>query len=82
MNEDNILDELNTVFREVLDNETLTVNAVTTANEVDEWDSLTHIQLVAAVEKRFAVRFLAAEIQRFANVGDMCAAIARKRTAR
>lgn len=72
-----ILHQVNEVFRDVLDDSDLVIGAATTAADVQEWDSLTHIQLVAAVEKRFKVRFTASEIQGFKNVGDMCAAIAR-----
>lgn len=78
MSDDRILREVNEVFRDVLDNEDLVIGPATTAADVEEWDSLSHIQLVAAVEKRFRIRFTSADIQGFKNVGEMCAAIARK----
>ncbi len=73
-----ILEEVNAVFRDVLDLPELRLTSATTAADVEDWDSLTHIQLVAAVEKRFRIRFTAAEIQGFKNVGDLCAGIAKK----
>jgi acyl carrier protein len=72
-----VLEQVNDVFRDVLD-EDVTVARETTANDVEEWDSLTHIQLVVAVEKRFKIKFTTAEIQGFQNVGEMCDAIAAK----
>jgi acyl carrier protein len=78
MNDDLILRTVNEVFRDVLDNDDLVIGPATTARDVREWDSLSHIQLVRAVEKRFQVHFTAAQIQTFKNVGDMCAAIAKK----
>ena len=78
MNDERILHAVNEIFRDVLDDEALVIGPATTARDVREWDSLSHIQLVAAVEKHFKVRFAAAEIQGFKNVGDMCAAIGKK----
>ena len=78
MNDERILHAVNEIFRDVLDDEALVIGPATTARDVREWDSLSHIQLVAAVEKHFKVRFTAGEIQGFKNVGDMCAAIAKK----
>jgi acyl carrier protein len=78
MNDEQILREMNEVFRKVLDVPELVIDPTTTAKDVPEWDSLSHIQLIAAVEKHFKLRFLAAEIQAFKNVGDMTAGIARK----
>jgi acyl carrier protein len=73
-----ILDEVNGVFREVLDNDAITVLENTTADDVDEWDSLSHIQLVVSVEKHFRIRFTSSEINNFKNVGEMCQCIQSK----
>jgi acyl carrier protein len=78
MNDAQILREMNEVFRDVLDTPDLVIGPATTAKDVLEWDSLSHIQLVAAVEGHFKIRFSAAEIRGFKNVGEMAAAIARK----
>jgi acyl carrier protein len=72
MNIDTIIGEVNTIFAEVLDEPQVKVYAATTAQDVDGWDSLTHIELVVAIEKHFKIRFTAGEIQGFKNVGEMC----------
>lgn len=66
------------VFRDILDNEGIVLTEETTAKEVAEWDSLTHIQLVVAVEKAFAIRFTAREIRRWNKVGEMIDSIGAK----
>jgi acyl carrier protein len=73
-----ILKQVNDVFTDTLDNEDLVITETTTANEVDEWDSLTHILLVVAIEKRFKIRFTSKEIQSWNNVGEMLNTIQEK----
>jgi acyl carrier protein len=76
-----ILTELNTIFTDVLDNDDIQLNMQTTANDIDEWDSLNHIQLVVAIEKYFKLRFTSAEIQGWKNVGEICTMIQAKKNA-
>jgi acyl carrier protein len=73
-----ILTELNSVFRQVFDDNSLTVTRATTANDIDEWDSLTHMNLVVAVELKFGVKFALGELQSLKNVGDLADAVQRK----
>ena len=73
-----ILTELNTVFRQVFDDNSLTVTRSTTADDIDEWDSLTHMNLVVAVELKFGVKFALGELQSLKNVGDLADAVQRK----
>jgi acyl carrier protein len=77
MKSDEILQIVTQLFRDVLDIPDLVLRGETTAKEVDGWDSLSHVQLVVAVEKRFKLRFSAREIRSFKNVGEMCDAVAR-----
>ena len=73
-----VFDRLNRVFREILDVEDLVLTDGTTADDVEEWDSLSHIQLVVAVEKAFGVKFTSREIMRWNNVGEMADSILAK----
>jgi len=73
-----ILERVQDVFRDVLENEDIVLSPQTTANDVEDWDSLNHIQLVVAVEKEFKIRFTSHEIQSWKNVGEMVDCIAKK----
>ena len=55
----------------VADDDSITVNAETTADDIEDWDSLEHINLVSAVEKEFGVKFTMAQVVGMKNVGEM-----------
>ena len=67
-----ILTELNKIIGDVLGKDSLQLKHDTKANEVEDWDSLNHIEIVVAVEKHFKIKFNFAELQKFQNVGQMC----------
>jgi acyl carrier protein len=71
MNEKQIYERLNEVFRDVFDDDDITVNADTTADDIDDWDSIEHINLVGAVEDEFGLRFKMGEVSGMKNVGEM-----------
>jgi acyl carrier protein len=73
-----ILEKVNGVFIDVLDNEDIVLTYETTAGDVEDWDSLNHIQLVVAIEKAFKIRFTSREIQSWNNVGEMLDCIISK----
>jgi len=75
MTRNEILDLLTTIFRAELDNSKIQLNEQTTANDVEEWDSLSHLQLIVRIEKSLKIRFKSAEIQSWQNVGQMIDAI-------
>jgi acyl carrier protein len=71
MEKSEILEQITEIFKDTLDNDDIVLTYDTTANDVEDWDSLNHIQLVVAVEKRFKIRFASQEIQKWDTVGDM-----------
>lgn len=71
MDRNEILKQINAIFIDILDDETLVLKETTKAPDVEGWDSLAHIQLVVAIEKHFKIRFTSKEIQSWKNVGEM-----------
>ena len=69
-----IYQRLNKVFRDVFDDDSITVNPKTTADDIDDWDSLEHITLINAVEREFKM----GEISSMKNVGEMASIIAAR----
>ncbi|MBO7374936.1 MAG: acyl carrier protein [Lachnospiraceae bacterium] len=73
-----IYTKLNEVFRDVFDDDSITVNDNTTANDIEDWDSLEHINLVVAVENCFKIKFNMGEVAALKNVGEMVDLISAK----
>lgn len=71
MERNEVLNELNLVFRDVFDDESITVNENTTSKDIEDWDSLEHINLIVAVEKKFNIKFNMGEVTSMKNVGEM-----------
>ena len=66
-----MLGEMTAIFHDVFDNDDIVVTPELTAADVPEWDSLTHVRLILAVQKAFKVKFSAAQIAGLKNVGDL-----------
>ena len=73
-----VLSRVTEIFRDVLDNDDIVLTESTTAPEVEDWDSLNHIQLIVAIEKKFKIKFTSTEIHSFKNVGELVNAISKK----
>lgn len=73
-----ILSKVQEVFCDVLDNEDIVLSLTTTSNDIDEWDSLSHIQLIVAIEEAFDIEFTSQAIISWKNVGDMVEYIQHK----
>lgn len=71
MDKTEILLKVQQIFKDVLDDESIVLTNETTANDVEGWDSLTHIQLIVAIEKLFKIKFTSKEILSWKNVGEM-----------
>lgn len=74
----NTLETVQTIMRDVFDLPELQVTPVLTAQDVEEWDSISHISLVVALEREFSIRFALGELQSLQNVGEMLALIEKK----
>jgi acyl carrier protein len=68
-------EQLNTIFCKVFDDNDIKITPETTANDIDEWDSLSHVNLVVAIEKGFGIKFKNSEIIKWKNVGQMLESI-------
>lgn len=71
-------ERLQEVFRDVFDDEEIVIDGNTTAADIDGWDSLTHVQLVVAVEDEFGLKFSMVETNSLHNVGEFIALIDKK----
>ena len=71
MTREQVYEKLNKIFREVFDDDDIILNDNTTADDIEDWDSLEQINLVVACEKQFNIKFDMKEIQVLKNVGEM-----------
>ena len=78
MTANEIFARLNRVFQEVFDDDTIRITPRTTADDIDDWDSLEHITLISAVERAFKMKFKMGEISSMKNVGEMVQIIAQR----
>ena len=65
-----IIEELQEIFREIFDDDDLVLSRETKAEDIEDWDSLTHMQLILEIEKKYGIKFTTAEIKKAANVGE------------
>lgn len=71
MSRDEVFVKLNEVFQDVFDDESITVTETTTADDIEEWDSLEHINLLTTVEQVFGMKFSMGQVVSMKNVGEM-----------
>lgn len=72
------VETLNQIFCMVFDDDTLQIRVDMTSNDVDGWDSLSHVNLITTIESKFSIRFSQKELLKQKNVGDLIADIERK----
>ncbi|MBI5637281.1 MAG: acyl carrier protein [Nitrospinae bacterium] len=75
-----IFEKTQDVFREIFDQPGLVIQRSTSANDLEEWDSLNHINLVVSIEKEFGIKFALGELETLKDVGGMLDLIHRKLT--
>ena len=73
-----VLSKVQEVFRDIFDDETLVLTKETTANDIEDWDSLAHINIIASCEADFKIKFSIDEIVAFKCVGDFIDSIEGK----
>lgn len=78
MTDENIKVRVAEIFRDVFDRDDLVITNEMTAADVEEWDSLSHINLVLAIEKAFQITFTTREVAGLANVGDLIRLVGHK----
>jgi acyl carrier protein len=78
LSRDEILSSITDIMRDVFDVDDLTVTLDTTADDVEDWDSLSHIRLIVAIEREFGFKFKNSEIESLKNVGELVNLVATK----
>ena len=71
MNRNDIIKRLTEVFRDVFDDSSIVITDKTTSADIEDWDSIEHINLIGAVEDEFGLRFKMKEVSGMKNVGEM-----------
>lgn len=71
MNRKEILYKLNAIFKDVFDDQTLSIGEETSTNDIEEWDSLAHITLITTIQNEFNIKFTMQEIISINNVGEL-----------
>lgn len=71
MNREQVRAKLTEVFQDVFDDDEIVLTDATSAKDIEDWDSLEHINLIAAVERAFRMRFTVREVSGMKNVGEM-----------
>lgn len=78
MSREEVFAALDEVFQDEFDDETIHVTDATVADDIDGWDSLEHIDLIIAVERRFGIKFTMGEVNGMKNIGEMADIILRR----
>lgn len=78
MTTQDIFERLTDIFHDVFDDDDIVLSPEMTADDIDDWDSLSHIRLIVSVEKAFGISFSSAEVADVANVGEFVSLIERK----
>ncbi|WP_047451180.1 acyl carrier protein [Alistipes sp. ZOR0009] len=79
MTQAEVLAQVETIFQKVLKRDNIQLTETATTNDVDGWNSLSHMMIIAEVEAQFGIKFSFREMVKFKNVGDLCNAIVSKK---
>lgn len=78
MDRKEIFEKLTVIFRDVMDNDEIVLEENTTAEDIEEWDSLAHVQLIEKIQEVFGVKFSAKEMNSWEDVGEFVDSIEEK----
>ncbi|HVJ53694.1 MAG TPA: acyl carrier protein [Aliidongia sp.] len=78
MDQNTLMGKLTEIFRDVFDDDDITLRGDMTAKDVEGWDSVAHIRLMLSIEQKFGFRFEVEEISELRNVGELAAAISKR----
>lgn len=78
MEKKELTDKLTEIFREVMDNDEIVLNDETTSEDIEEWDSLSHIELIDVIGKELGVKITSMEFRGWENVGEMVESLLQK----
>ena len=78
MEKKGLMDKLTEIFREVMDNDEIVLNDETTSEDIEEWDSLSHIELIDVIGKELGVKITSMEFRGWENVGEMVESLLQK----
>lgn len=73
-----IMKKLELIFQEVFDNESIIITPLTTAKDIEDWDSFMQMQLIVTAESEFNIKFSVTDVSHLKNVGDFVACIEKK----
>jgi len=73
-----IKEKLQEIFRDIFDDDTIELFDAMNANDIEDWDSLSHIQLIVQIEKSFAIKFTTGEVATLKNVGEFISLVQEK----
>lgn len=80
MQKADIQTEVQNIFRDIFDDEDITLQNDMTAKDVEDWDSLNHINIIVACEQKFSIKFTTKEVRELANVGEFLSLIEKKKS--
>ncbi len=78
METNEIIKQINEIFIDIMEDDSIVLNESTSAADIEAWDSLNHIQIITAIEKHYNIRFDLDDLLNFENVGDLCKGIKDK----
>ncbi|MBR0171616.1 MAG: acyl carrier protein [Lachnospiraceae bacterium] len=71
MTREEVFEKVNEIFRDVFEDDTIVVTDITTAADIEDWDSYEHINLINAIEQTFSMKFTMGQVVSMKNVGEM-----------